>query len=729
MADRDQRVVVSPEAPFVCPECHLALQSVRGFNWARLLLAVTVILAAGAAVRLFRESASGRRPGSSGGASGGSVAAPTAPGNTRQPLTIPKTKLPLRVLTRPLATIFREPADSAAKVQENVPSFSAFFVYSRIPGPKAKAAAGWYEVGGDLKGSSAGSLGWMKAEDVIEWKQAMVAEYAPLDNRKPVLMFGDRAHVEKLLKSSDAERTGQADEFYRAIDSQQMPAGFPVLCMEPKRAADESFLLPILDFTPAGPEDREGRLFQIAAVARSSGTPPLDNPEHRSQAGQSSDLARQAQKALKLDLVFVMDLTSSMEPFLNATVDLIRKVAIQAAEQPELKAGLRFGFWGYRDSMEIKGIEFTTRNFTPSLQAATEFVETIKQVRITIVDSVDYPEDVFSGVKDGITKTAWTDGALRFLILVGDAPSHELGHKWNASGMDEHDLRTLATESNVLVAAFHLKDPDFPVEQAVAERQFTVLAENPGTGEGHPAYFQVRAYEGAAYEKAAEAFLTPVIEAFRQAQNAASAQAAPDAKTDKPAGAQQDSVPAKALTGHILRGAVVEWLGKRDATQVPRDATAWVSDKDLVNPAVQALDVKALLTKNQLDSLQTALEQIREAGLRGQSGGKDFFDSLRASVAVTAGDSGRVRKAQSLTELGLVPAFLASLPYQSRIMVMTKSTWNGMSSDQQGTFLKQLESKISFYKAIRNNPDQWQPPHQSADPDEYLAAIPLVELP
>jgi hypothetical protein len=605
-------------------------------------------------------------------------------------------------------------------------SFSAFYVYSKLSSGtnRAKENSGWYEVGGDTKGTAASVLGWMKADDVMEWKQTLVVEYSHPDNRKPVLMFGERVYIEKMLKSAEVDRIRQANELYQTIESPQIPPDFPVLCMEPKRAIDSQdqfYLLPILDFAPTDLGGREGRLLQITAATRRRGATTLDDSQYRTNATQPTKFTGQTLKDLKLDFVFVMDLTLSMQPFVDATLELVRKVAEEAGRLPELKAGLRLGFLGYRDSENIKDIEFTTRNFTPKLQTVTEFAETLKQVRATSVDSVDYPEDVFSGIKKGITETAWTKDAVRVLILVGDAPGHELGHEWNGAGMDEHDLRNLATESKVKLMALHLKDPDFPDQQAVAERQFRVLTKNPGAQEGHGAFFQVEGYEAAAYQKAAESFLTPVLEVVKAARETGVAAG----MDDKTGGPDQ----AKTIARHMLHGALVEWLGKRDPAQAPRDITAWVSDKDLLNPAVQALDVKVLLTKNQLDSLKITIEQIRDAGLHGQISGQDFFSTLQAAVAAAARDPSRMRNAKSLAELGLVPDFLCELPYHSRIMAMTKTTWGSMSSDQQGNFLKELESKINFYKAVHDNPDHWQPLYQGADPDDHVAAIPLAQLP
>ena len=133
-----------------------------------------------------------------------------------------KTVIPLRVLTRPFSNIYKEPDESKAKVEENVPTFKPFYVYTR---PEVKATAtevkGWYEVGSDNRGTV---LGWMKADDVLAWKQNMTLAYTHPDGRKPVLMFENREALLALVKAPSDQRKQRADEFYAAIQAKEIPA-------------------------------------------------------------------------------------------------------------------------------------------------------------------------------------------------------------------------------------------------------------------------------------------------------------------------------------------------------------------------------------------------------------------------------------------------------------------------------------------------------------------------
>src|SRR5688500_11478748 len=87
---------------------------------------------------------------------------------SRKPVTVSEdSKLPLRVLARPLSHIYRN-QDAKEIVKENVPTFQSYYVYRRSELVRGDTRPqGWYEVGSNERGAV---LGWMRAEDVIEWK-------------------------------------------------------------------------------------------------------------------------------------------------------------------------------------------------------------------------------------------------------------------------------------------------------------------------------------------------------------------------------------------------------------------------------------------------------------------------------------------------------------------------------------------------------------------------------
>ncbi len=684
------------------------------------------------------------------------TAAESAPAvsGKKKPVSIDaKSILPLRVLTRSMSSLYKGPSEESGVLQGNLPAFLPYYVYTRPGGEERSAETGWYEVGTDNRGNIAG---WLKAGDVFEWKQTMCLTYTHPENRKPVLMFAGKEDLAGLIAKEGAARASDVSMLYTTIDSGNIPKDFSVVSVEPKMAVDftkQFYLLPILDHQSVSLDGREARMLELAAVSGAGAqarekTDIRHNPEYAKSAGVSADQAASSvQQNLKFDIVWVVDTTRSMGPFISATRDVVRDVSAKLAKDEAIAKQLRFGVWGYRDPVEaIPGIEYTTKNFTADLLPIDAFVPVIGTVEETKVDSIDFPEDVFSGLSDAVAKTNWTPSAVRFLVLVGDAPSHELGHKFNISGYDEGTLRSLATENNVTILAVQIRPKGAVTHQKKAEAQFKVLATGPGAMD--PSYFSVQGAEMAAFTLATERIVTTLTGVIKAAQSAkldvlvaagsgetggelAALAGMGEQEPAKPVSAEATTALQEGTKGlnQAVRAAVVQWIGSSTGAQAPRDIVAWVVDKDLTDTTKQALDVRLFINKRQLDSLATLLKDMIAAGRKGQISGNDFFSSLQAASAVASRDPDMLKNAKSLAESGLVPDFLTGLPYNSRIMAMTNDLWNSWSPDEQDNFLNELDAKTKAYRALHDNPQGWIALNEGADTDEKVYPIPLELLP
>jgi len=192
-----------------------------------------------------------------------------------------------------------------------------------------------------------------------------------------------------------------------------------------------------------------------------------------------------AQQTLGFDIKFVIDMTAGMEPYI-----LILKQTISDITTDH-NIPIRYGLVGYRDDVEMMPeLEFTVKNFTNELLDADTFVNVIATAHSASVSSQDYQEEVFAGVKEALT-SPWNENTIRFIILVGDASSHEVGHPQNTSGLNAPEVRELANANKVSIISFHLKDPAARRDHALAQRQFSELASNPGSE--LPAYIAVAA--------------------------------------------------------------------------------------------------------------------------------------------------------------------------------------------------------------------------------------------
>nr|WP_320010209.1 vWA domain-containing protein [uncultured Desulfobulbus sp.] len=701
-------------------------------------------------------------------------------GEKRQPMKIEgKQSLPLRVLSRAFSTIYKGPGKENGTVMENVPAFQTYFVYQKKGGQSDLDTQIWYEVGSDNRGTI---LGWMSSDDAFEWKQTMCLSYTHPEGRYPVLMFDHQAELKKLTAMAPEQRQAAVEEYYLNIAMGDVPPDFPIVTVEPKKAVDitkEFYLLPILQFEEIELDNREARLLKLAAVtaeeadARTS-SDIRKNKEYLHKAVQEKNAvdAKTLDK-LAVDIVWVMDTTNSMMPYINETMKVVQDASKKISANAELAKAVRFGIWGYRDSMEIPDIGYNVKNYTPEMQNIEQFTSTLKTVDVTKVGSQGYAEDVYSGVNGAVDKTSWTPNALRFVILVGDAPAHELGHKWNSSGQSATTLRNLANDRNITLLTIHIKDPDPRAEEYhyTAEDQFMTLSTNRGVA-GEPAYFATSSKNLAGFEEmtkmvtgsiigllekvgeekekmvAAAKAPAPAIAAKGpgQATAATSATTGPISDFDVPeSGLKMDLFAENQLTGDdeeadeqrenqsktdaALKAAFVQWIGSQTGAQAPRDVVAWVTDKDLLTTDIQALEVRLLINKQQLDSLRETLKTILAAGRKGQISGEDFFSSLQAAAATTARDPEMIKRAKSLAQSGLVPEFLVGLPYTSRIMDMTNELWSSWSVDEQDMFLADLEARIMAYETIHDGPEGWVQLNKSDEPGDYVYPISLELLP
>lgn len=630
--------------------------------------------------------------------------------------------LPLRVLTRPAATLYQD-ASEQTPLQGNLPTFQSYYVYTRPRGEALESGTGWYEVGRNDTGDV---VGWLKAADVFEWRQAMCLTFTHPQGRLPVLLFEEQSVLDGLVAIPADQRRSSAQGYVDAIKEtspdKPLPADFPVVSVEPDTPIDlakEFYLLPILEHRAVQMDGRDGRLLRIAAVSATErgGTDIRHDPAPTAQTENGASL-----EDVKIDLVWVLDTTHSMAPYIAQVRDAMRAISQNLAANPALNGKIAFGVWGYRDSTSIEGIEYVTRNFTPEPLPVDAFLQAMEAVQETAVDSVDMAEDVFAGVNDAIASTAWRPGAIRLVVLVGDAPSHEAGHQWNSSGLEENTLRALATEHKVSLLALHLNPPTSKRYNSLAARQFKALALNPGVAD-RSFYWGINANDVEAFGSVSREITTTVVDFMSSL-----GKDIPAASTVAVATASGDA-PTTADIRNVLRAATLTWLGSREGAKAPRDIEAWVVDRDLADPAMQALEVRLLVTKSQLDSLSTLLKNVLEAGRKAQVGGDEFFTSLQAVAAVAARNPELLSKTPNLAQSGLIPGFLAGLPYHTPLMDMNNDLWASWSPDEQDGFLNGLEAKLKAYAALNSDPQSWKALNAGDDPAQFVAAVPLELLP
>ncbi len=662
-----------------------------------------------------------------------------------------KKLLPLRVLARPFSNIYTDKSLESPIVQSDVPALQPYYVYTRPSAEDLELEEGWYEIGSNSQGKI---IGWMQSKDVFEWKQTMCLAYTHPEGRKPVLMFDSKSTINKILRSTDEERVESVSKLYTAINDNNISKNFAVKSVEPKRAVDikkEFYLLPILDFEAVDFTNRPATVVKITAVTNARAGARDESDIRKSKTylddavAPSTVISKEKLKKLNVDIVWVFDTTVSMRPFIKDTLDVVKESSMKLAANVPDTIKLKFGAWGYRDSVEdMPKIGYTTKNYTPELVGINGFTDVLSNIKVTKVDSVDFPEDMFSGVAHAMDKTVWSSTGFKFIILVGDAPSHKAGHKWNGSGFDEESLRALANDGGVYIASIHLKNPKAKKFDALAETQYRTLATNPPSGKGNSAFLEASTTDKEAFKKNVDKLTDAFIANVKKLRDAIKEDSASNKQktegelafddtvdTDKIMAKDNNASAPKAtnIANRMFRAAMVQWIGSQTGAKAPNDIVAWAIDKDLIDSDISSMEVRILINKRQLDSLANVIESIINAGKTGQISGADFFTSLQAAAATIARDPNMVKQAKIMADTGLVPEFLEGLPYKSQLMAITNELWSSWPVNEQNEFMEALEVKVEAYRRFHDTPEGWIALNKGDDEDQKVYPLSIDFLP
>jgi serine/threonine-protein kinase PpkA len=603
-----------------------------------------------------------------------------------------KRSLRQRVLTRPDAT----PRASAGGAPGGaaLPTLTVLYVYARPQTPDGK---NWAEVG---RASHGQTLGFLPADDVIDWPHTMTAVFVPPGNRKRTLFFRER---DTLVSALSGDHLSQSvDGLIDRMSHPPVPADFPVLAVEPDTYIDpqrQFYLLPILHAEKLTLQSgREHKVLEVASV------PILSTPAR--VAGRFS-----------LDIAFLMDTTLSMDPYIERVRNALNDVVRAMAAEGDVRT--RFALIGFRNSLEVQPrLEYLTKIFAKFADSTDPagFARKIAEVRATDADSLNYDEDSFAGVMTAINDLDWGDGG-RLVVLVTDAASRGPNDAHSSTHLDAAALNRLATEKHIAINVLHLRTPAGRDDHANAEAQYSVLARYPGLP---PGYFPVANGDVDALNRV----VRQMIPILRQAAHLQSPAPPPAAANPQDPGARLE------LLTHVLR---LEWLGRQGQAAVPNLIRAWVADTYSEQgdspPVSMNLEIRVLLTRNQLSDLDQALRLIIEQGRGNMLDSNMVFERLQGLAAHVARDPEDLQR-RGLQTLGdLLGEYLDDLPYVSLIAGLDRDRWLHLGPSRQNEILDTLESHRRAYKDFDRTPELWVSFDGGADPGEAMHAVPLDLLP
>lgn len=625
------------------------------------------------------------------------IASPGAP--ARQPLPMEgKPSLFQRVVSRPGATLSAR-SEAGASLRP-LPGFSVFYVYARQGGPQ-----GWLEVG---TGADGRTEGWVPAERAIDWKHTLVLAFNNPANRERAMFFRDAEAPRRLWLTG---RT-RADDARRLREAATANQDGPVIALEPENFVDitrQFYLLPVLDATVLETERaEEARLLEV--ISAPAAAPPRLPPD--------PDALRNYKGAV----VFVVDTTISMGPYIERTRDALTRV-VNRIRDTAVRDNFRFGMVAFRDHMGGDArLEYVTR--MASLPAFAEAPDAILG-RLGVVQEAQasnegFDEDAMAGVKLALDEVPWKDFAGRFLILITDAGTRDATDPRSATRLGPAEVNALARSEALQVAmlAIHLKTPAGRGNHARAERQYRALTQFNGADS---LYFPIAEGDldqfGATVDALTDALLTQVARAVGR----------PIGGIRPPQNEGERRIQEQAeVVGNAMR---LSYLGRVRQEAAPDVIRSFVLDEDPVDPKPhrRPLDVRVLLTRNQLSDLAGTVRNIVTGYNSTRLAPDTFFAQVRSAALASSRDPRRMAEFQRLA--GAFGDYLADLPYKSPIMEISQDDWRALSPAGRRELVNAMEGKLRLYEEYNRQPSLWVSFDGGRNPGEAMYPVPLDHLP
>jgi serine/threonine-protein kinase PpkA len=616
-----------------------------------------------------------------------------------------------RVLSTPTCELKNNITDPTGK---SVPAFSRYYVYER----KNDNNQQWLKVGPDSYGKT---IGWINNSCAVAWNMQMTLVFTNPVDRDPLLFFKDKAALTAIV---DADKPEVLLKPIRDTLKANKPAS-DVVAQEPKEFVDfksNFYLLPILQ----GEEVMNGQGFyeRVLEVASVSKQDSLVKNNTNPANGQTTDDSTNQVAPFKAAIVFVIDSTISMDPYISRTKEAVTRV-YQHIEKENLQDQVKFGLVSFRSSLKASDkLEFVSKLFADpnKVKDKEDFKQLSASLKQASVSTAYFAEDSYAGVAQALNDINWNSFGARYMILITDASAIPGDDKLSSTGMDAAQLRLEAQHKGVAIYALHLKTPSGEKDHQIAATQYSDLTYNDFIHKS--LYYPVNAGDVHQFGQKVDLLAKALSEQVKLAyKGEASVGNALNAKDDN-----SDMLKDALLLSKAMQ---LAYLGDTKGTKAPTVFKAWIADKDFVKPTIPTAEPRILLTKSQLSDLSDIVSKIANAANDGLISADDMFSQLR-SVAAAMGQDPSKLKSDSVTkiaDLGLLGEYLDNIPYKSDVTGLDQDTWKSMSGLEQEKFIRNLNSKIRYYQKCNADVDRWISLAEGSDPRENVYPIPLEMLP
>ena len=631
----------------------------------------------------------------------------------QKPLLMPgKSSLYQRALARPGAKLHIS-AGSAHMLREIKP-FTVYYIY----GERKIGKDEWTKVGTDSHGKT---QGWVLKKQLIPWKQVLTVAFRNPAMHNRVLLFKERDELKKLIQSNNM---ASYQQLYQRAVAGTLDSDSPIIAIQPERHIDiheDFYLVPIQQHEDIYLGSEQAMMLQVTTVPLKESQPSPTNTTKKQVVAKPKNNPLQKTQQFRSGLVFVTDATNSMGPYINRTREAVRKV-YKSIDQAGLKDEVSFGLVAYRDNLTTSPeLEYLSRTFVPLTEGtdAKAFFKGASRLEPAKISSQDFIEDAYAGIKRAINELDKGDYAARYVVLITDAGARSADDPLSSTGLNEDKLRQLALEKGVSIWVLHLRTPIGQPNHAMAARQYKQISQYPGIGDF---YYGVKMGKVKEFGRVLDALASQITEQVRtvvEIERTKISRSEPELSLESAAEEQptSDTQLAEfqkkvAKLGYALR---MRYLQSSKGGVAPEIFNAWLVDRDFQNPAFSTLDIRVLLTRDQLSDLQYVLKQVLIAAEDGLLSPRNFLNDLKSLSATLSRDPGEIQSStratgsdgSNLADLGYMREYIEDLPYTGEVMNLSLENWADWPAKEQLKFTHRLESKISYYQALHDHTDLW----------------------
>ncbi|MDR2489529.1 MAG: VWA domain-containing protein [Desulfovibrio sp.] len=630
-----------------------------------------------------------------------------------------KKTLSQRIVTHPGAVMTAEADAQSAVLQSAVKPFSVFYVYGR--------KNNFLEVGA----SSGAAQGWIEAVKATDWPQAMTLLFTERSGRMPVLFFREENTLKRICAADDLRRQlKELEEQAKAVrENKKSVPDLPVLATEPfdhegAVSRKRFYLMPVKSMS----EPFEGAKFlQVASID------PGDSGKNNDKQEDAKEKNNDKPDAMRTGIVFVIDTTISMKPYIDQSLNVIRS-AFNTIEKEHLGESVGFAVIAFRNSTaknpKVGYVTQKVRDFT-TLKERKLLEDALGDVEEATASTHSYDEDSMAGVKAAIDELNWEAYQSRVLVLISDAGPLPPGDPLAATRMAPAEMLDYAKSKNIWLTVLHVRAPSGAKDHEYAEKAYRELTK---TASGSSSYMPIPAPTPATGAVSFAKTAQTLAESLTKVVKATSLRKLPEkpklqVKTASP---EDEARRIGASIGYAMQ---LEFIGRQKENRAPGVVDAWIADMDLAQLAehryVPTVEVAILLTKNQLSDLQRTLQIIVDQAERTKkTDSRDFFQSILSASAQMARDPAAfsAKPGRNLQETGVLGEVLEDLPYKSDIMLLKEDDWYRMSVGEQTSFINRLKSRIARYEEYDKDRSNWES-FGASDAGDWVYRVPLSVLP